>query len=131
MEKNKTVTVFLILAALIGLSIGGGLLFLPAQLQADNGIILSGASDFSETRAPGSAIFFAAIFSVISIFQVRLRRTALIIMSLFFLSYGLGRLLSLILDGMPAQGLFYAMIGELIMGAFAVILLIKIKPLKE
>ena len=48
-------------------------------------------------------------------------------MALFFLAYGFGRLLSLVLDGMPAPGLFYAMIGELVMGFLAVIVLAKMK----
>ena len=125
--KNKIVTGFLILAGLIGLFVGGGLLFFPAQLQADNGIILSSASHFSEARAPGAAIFSAAIFAFISVFRTNWRHTALIIMALFFLAYGFGRLFSLILDGMPASGLFYAMIGELVMGVLALIVLNKVK----
>ena len=131
MNNDKIVKGFLILAGLIGLFVGGGLLFFPDQLQADNGIMLSSASHFSETRAPGSAIFSAAIFALISIFRVHWRRTALIIMALFFLAYGFGRLLSLALDGMPASGLFYAMIGELVMGILAVIILAKKKVATE
>lgn len=123
---NKTFeTGYLVIAGLIGISVGGGLLFFPAQLQADNGIVLSSASHFSEARAPGAAIFVAGIFPFISLFRTHWRRTALLVLSLFFLSYGLGRLLSLMIDGMPASGLFYAMIGELIMGAIAGLLLIK------
>ncbi|MEL7121306.1 MAG: DUF4345 domain-containing protein [Bacteroidota bacterium] len=125
--NNKIESAFLILAGIIGLFVGGGLLFFPAQLQGDNGIILTSASHFSEARAPGAAMFSAAIFAFISVFRTNWRRTALIIMSLFFLSYGLGRLLSLILDGMPAQGLFYAIIVELIMGMLAIIVLVRMK----
>ena len=125
MGNNRTETGFLILAGLVGLFVGGGLLFFPAIIQADNGIILTSASHFSETRAPGAAIFSAAIFTFISIFRKQWRSTALIILALFFLAYGFGRLLSLILDGFPATGLFYAMIGELIMGILAVAILIK------
>ena len=131
MNNNKIVTGFLILACLIGFFVGGGLLFFPAQLQADNGIILSSASHFSEARAPGAAIFSAAIFAFISIFRADWRRTALTIMALFFLAYGFGRLVSLVLDGMPAPGLFYAMIGELVMGVLAVIVLAKMKVTTE
>ena len=125
--KNKIVSVFLILAGIIGLYVGIGLVFYPAQLQADNGIILSSASHFSEARAPGASIFLAAIFALISVFRANWRRTALIIMAIFFLSYGFGRLLSLVLDGMPSSGLFYAMIGELVMGILAIIVLTRMK----
>ena len=125
--NTNIVTTFLIITGLIGLFVGGGLLLFPSQLQADNGIILSGASHFSETRAPGAAIFSAAILAFMSLYFVHWRRTALIIMTLFFLSYGLGRVLSLALDGMPSEGLFYAMIGELIMGVLALVILFKME----
>ena len=127
MNNNKIVMGFLILAGLTGLFVGGGLLFFPAQLQADNGIILPSASHFSEARAPGAAIFSAAVLAFISLFWAHWRYPVLILMALLFLAYGSGRLLSLVLDGMPAPGLFYAMIGELIMGVVAIILLIKMK----
>lgn len=128
MSNLKIEASFLTIAGLIGLFVGGSLLFFPAQLQADNGIILSSASHFSEARAPGAAIFCTAILAFISVFRISWRQTALILMALFFLAYGFGRLLSLFLDGMPTQGLFYAMIGELIMGVFALIILSKMNP---
>ncbi|WP_299557157.1 DUF4345 domain-containing protein [Seonamhaeicola sp.] len=127
MNNNKIVTAFLILAGLTGLFVGGGLLFFPAQLQADNGIILSCASHFSEARAPGAAILSASVFIFFSVFRTNWRKSAIGLAALFFLSYGTGRLLSLILDGKPADGLFYAMIGELIIGIIALIFLKKVK----
>lgn len=126
--KNNTITLsFLIIAGLIGLYVGGSLLFFPAQLQADNGIVLSTASHFSEARAPGAAIFGASILAFISIFKTTLRKSALGLMTLFFTTYGLGRLLSVIIDGLPADGLYYAMYGELIMGILAGMLYLKAK----
>ncbi len=127
MNNSKLTTVFLILAGLIGLYVGGFLTFFPAELQAQSNIIVQNASHFSETRAPGTAILAASIIMVLSIFKTQLRRLSLTFAALFFLSYGIGRLLSLIVDGMPAEGLFYAMIGELVIGLFALILLLKTK----
>lgn len=124
--KSHTVTnLFLGIAALVGLYVGGSLLFFPAQLQADNGIVLSTASHFSEARAPGAAIFGASILALLSLFKGALKKPALGLMALFFTMYGLGRLLSVALDGIPAEGLYYAMYGELIMGAIAGFLLYK------
>ncbi len=110
MKHSKAVVVFLILAGLIGLYVGGSLVFFPAQLQAQSGIVISNASHFSETRAPGAAILSASILMVLGIFRSSWRLIAVFISALFFLSYGLGRLLSLALDGMPAEGLFYTLI---------------------
>lgn len=126
--NNTLVVAFLVLAALIGLYVGIGLVFTPAEMQAQSQIILGdNASHFSETRAPGMAILSASLFAILAVFRLNLRKTALTIMALFFLSYGLGRLLSLALDGMPADGLFYAMIGELFMGVLAFVVLLRLK----
>lgn len=122
MKKNTITLVFLVLAVLTGFYVGGSLLFFPAQLQAESGISLSSASQFSEARAPGAAIFAASMIALLSLFKVSLRKSALGLMTLFFTAYGLGRLLSVVLDGVPADGLYYAMYGELIMGVLAGVL---------
>jgi hypothetical protein len=123
--KSKILIPFLAIGALIGLYVGGGLLFFPVELQSGNGIALPTASHFSETRAPGAAIFVASIIAVLSLFWASLRKTALTLLALFFSSYGLARLISLVLDGIPAPGLYYAMYGELLMGGIAIILLLQ------
>jgi hypothetical protein len=85
--------------------------------------VLENASAFSEARAPGMAILTASVFILLGAFKTSLMKLSLILSSLFFLSYGFGRLLSLAMDGMPSDGLFYAMFGELAAGAIALILL--------
>jgi hypothetical protein len=123
MTTTKGISIFLFIASLIGLYVGISLTFMPAELQAQNNIVLENASAYSEARAPGMAILAASVFILIGAFKSSLMKFSLILSSLFFLSYGFGRLLSLALDGMPADGLFYAMFGELAVGTIAVILL--------
>lgn len=127
MNDSKVVTIFLVLAGLIGFYVGGSLLFFPAELQAQSDIIIANASHFSETRAPGAAIVSASTIILIGIFRSSWRPLSVLLIALFFLSYGGGRLLSLVLDGMPAAGLFYAMIGELIIGMIALFMVVKMK----
>ena len=129
MSNSKSTTIFLVIAGIIGLYVGIGLTFFPVELQEGNGIMLPSASHFSETRAPGAAILSASMFILISIVKTSLRRNALGLSALFFLSYGFGRLLSVVFDGIPAEGLFYAMFGELILGAIALLLFMKTKPM--
>lgn len=129
--NNKIVIGFLMLAGLIGLFVGGGLAFFPAQLQTDNGIILSSASHFSEARAPGATILVASCIILTGAFRQSLWKFSLSLSALFFLSYGSGRLLSLVMDGRPADGLFYAMIGEFMVGAIAAVLLMKTRSLSN
>ena len=117
MNNSKAVNALLFLAGIVGLYVGGGLLFFPAELQAQSNIIIGdNPSQISEARAPGAAILSAAIIILIGVFREGWRHISLVLTALFFLSYGFGRALSLILDGMPAQGLFIAMIVEFIIG---------------
>lgn len=127
MNHSKVISVFLVLAGIIGLYVGINLVFFPVELQAQSNIVIRSASHFSETRAPGASILSASILILIGAFRKGWKSISLLITSLFFLSYGIGRLISLFLDGMPAVGLFYAMIGELFIGVIALILLYKTK----
>ncbi|WP_281615006.1 DUF4345 domain-containing protein [Flammeovirga sp. SubArs3] len=123
MNISKSSSILLFLSGIIGLYVGGSLVFFPEWLQVQSGIFLdNNPSHFSETRAPGTAILSASIFILVAVFKNEYRKLALGLTTLFFLSYGLGRLLSLFLDGMPAEGLFYAMIGEIAIGLSALIL---------
>lgn len=132
MNTPKVVSVLLVLAGIIGVYVGGGLVFYPVELQAQSEIFISdNASQLSETRAPGAAILSASIIVLIGAFRTNWTYIALVLTALFFLSYGVGRLLSLVLDGMPAQGLLYAMIGEFLIGILALIALIKVKRTVE
>ena len=127
MNNSKIIKVLLVLAGIIGIYVGGSLLFFPAELQAQSNIIINNPSQFSEARAPGAAIFSASFIILLGVFREGWRYIALIIATLFFLSYGFGRMLSLILDGMPAQGLFIAMFLELFVGLLTLIALFKVK----
>jgi hypothetical protein len=123
MKNSKGTVAFLIIASIIGLYVGGSLAFWPAELQIQNNIVLDSASAFSEARAPGMAILSASVFILFGAFKPNLTKFSLILTALFFLSYGFGRLLSLGLDGRPADGLYYAMYGEIIVGLIALVIL--------
>ena len=111
---------------MIGIYVGGGLLFFPIQFQAQSHIVIGdNISQLSETRAPGAAVFFTSIVILLGVFWARWMETSLLLSALFFLSYGFGRMLSLLMDGMPDQALFGAMIIELFIGFLALILLMR------
>jgi len=130
MISNKVITVFLIIAGLIGLSVGVGLAFFPDATHAQYGIFISGnVSQLSETRATGMSISIISIIILIGAFMVRLRYTALVLSTVVFLSYGIGRLFSLAIDGIPSQGLLVAMVIELLIGVIAFLVLRGLKSL--
>lgn len=124
MKNSKAVKAFLMLSSIIGLYVGGGLLFFPVSFQAESQIVLGdNISLLSDTRAPGAAIFFSSILILLGVFRERWSYLSLLLSSLIYLSYGIGRMLSLVLDGFPAQGLFIAMFLELLLGLWGLILL--------
>lgn len=128
MNSSKRIIGFLMLASIIGFYVGVNLVFFPAEFQAESNIILgTNASHFSETRAPGVVILSTSLIILIGVLRTKWQYTSLLLSAIFYLSYGVGRLLSLVLDGMPAEILFYAMIGELVIGIIALILLRKMK----
>ncbi|MEZ5017216.1 MAG: DUF4345 domain-containing protein [Flavipsychrobacter sp.] len=128
MNSNKLTSLFLVIAGLIGLAVGVGLTFFPVSMQAQYDIIMQGnVSQLSEIRAPGLSILSISVIILIGAFRVRWRYIALLLSALVFLSYGVGRLLSLALDGIPAQGLMVAMLVELIIGLLALLALRKVK----
>ncbi|NME71820.1 DUF4345 domain-containing protein [Flammeovirga aprica] len=127
MKNSKIIAVFLSLSAIVGLYVGGNLLFSPAALQAEHGIIIESASQFNETRAPGAALLFSTFFIILGVFKLSWRKNALFLAALLFNAYGFGRLLSYFVDGRPADGLVDAMIGEFIFGFIALFFYIKTK----
>lgn len=126
MNSNKVTRVFLVLAGLIGLSVGVGLAFTPVVMQAQYGIVIApnNISQLSETRAPGMGLLAISTIILIGAFRAGWRYLALQLSGIVFLSYGIGRLLSLAVDGMPDEGLLMAMAIELLVGIFAFIILV-------
>lgn len=53
-------------------------------------------------------------------FLAKLTFTSVVVASLLYLSYGLSRILGMVVDGMPAQGLVQAAVLELVVGVACV-----------
>ena len=59
-----------------------------------------------------------AIFWTLALFRQQFLKPALISHMLFMIGLGLGRSLSVILDGRPSQLLYFGVFGELLLGAY-------------
>jgi hypothetical protein len=57
---------------------------------------------------------------VLGIFKASYLKTALITNVVFMLGLGLGRLISIILDGIPTLVYLFGMVGELLLGAYGI-----------
>ena len=119
--KNRFTLVFLSLSGLLLLAIGGTILLAPHALHATNGIALGNdPSLLSEIRAPGGLLTASAVLILIGAFRRPLRFLATVLTVLVYGSFGLARLLGVVLDGVPSSGLVGSTTIELIVAAIGI-----------
>ena len=117
--KNSLTVTYLVLAGLLLLTIGGTLILAPHAFHGGNGVVLGDNPNLlSEIRAPGGILVSSAIIILIGAFRAPLRLRAVQLTTLVYGSFGVPRLVSIALDGLPASSIVAAMALEL---AFALI----------
>ena len=114
---NRAIAMFptglLALAGLVAMWIGATFLISPASFSANNGVpITAGASQLSELRANGAQLLSFGILIGLGIFRQRWRETSLVVASSLFGAYFFGRVVSLVVDGVPSSGLQQAAVVE-------------------
>lgn len=123
MNATRTQRAILTVAGLVLAAVGSALLFAPEAMHGSNGVDLGGdASLLSEVRAPAGALLVLGVLVVAGAFVSRLTLPAAMIATAVYLAYGLSRLLSLALDGIPAPGLVVAAGLEIALGATTAVL---------
>jgi hypothetical protein len=124
MEKSKLVKALLVVSGISGIAIGGALLVYPVAFEASAGIHLEeNVNMLSEVRAPGGALLVAGILMLSGAFISTLTHTSVVLATVFFLSYGFSRVLSILVDGVPTSSLVMATIAEIIIGILGVYIL--------
>ena len=122
--KTKFVAMFTFVCGLILLGVGGAILLTPEAFHASNGIALqTNASLMSEIRAPGGLLFASGLLITVGSFRHKLRSQAVILATLVYGTFGVARLPSMALDGMPSKGIVGATAIELIVAAIGLALL--------
>lgn len=130
MKKSLTV-IFLFLSGILLLVIGGTILLLPHVFYANDGILLGNdPSLLSEIRASGGLLAGSSLVILFGTFRPNLRSLAMILTVLVYGSFGISRLLGMVLDGMPSDGLIIATAIELIVAAIG-LLILYYQPLAE
>lgn len=114
MKNSKILKLLLLASGLIAIGIGGAILFTPASFYAIYGIELANdASLASEIRAPGGALLVTGMLMLVGVFVEKFALASTVIVTAVYSSYGLSRLLSMAVDGMPDSGLVEAAAFEL------------------
>lgn len=126
MKNSKVLKTILFISGLIATGVGGAILFMPAVFYATYGIELGGGNSLlNEIRAPGGALLASGIFIMLGAFVAKLTFTSAVVSTLLYLPYGLSRVLSMAIDGMPAEGLVQAAVLEIVIGLVGVFVLAK------
>lgn len=126
MKNSKILKLILMIAGLIGMGVGGAILFVPVAFHATTGIALgSDASLLSEIRAPGGALLVFGMLIITGAFVANLRLIATLVAAMLYISYGFSRILSMVIDGMPDTGLVQVTVLEIVIGLVCCFALIK------
>jgi len=126
MKTSKALKTILLISGLIASAIGATILFAPDAFYASYGIELGGnLSLLNEIRASGGALLTSGLLIMSGAFVDKLTYTATVVSTLLYLSYGLSRIMSIAIDGMPVEGLIQAAALELIIGLVCIFALVK------
>ena len=123
MKNSKVLNIFLVVSGLLLTFIGGAQLFIPVAMKAGSGIDIAGNVDvLNDTRAAMGLVLSLGILTALGAFLPKLKFTSALISPMVFLSMGIGRVLSMLVDGMPVDGLVKATGLEFVLGIAGVVL---------
>ena len=109
-------------AGITALGIGALILITPYPFYASYGIVLdTNPSLLSELRAPGAALTAFGAVMLAGIVRPALRQTAVVAALTVFLAFPAGRVLGLVVDGMPSSGILGALVLELVIAALCLV----------
>ena len=125
MKNSLLLKIVLFITGLIIAGIGGAVLFTPIGFHAASGIILGDDTNLmNEIRAPGGALLASGSLIIAGAFFAALTFTSTLVATLLYLSYGLSRVYSMAIDGLPDVTLLQATGLEIAIGlicAFALV----------
>ena len=123
MKTSTALKAYLVASGLLLTFIGGSTLALPVQMKGGSGIEIAGnISVINDTRAASALLLAVALISLSGAFKKKLTYTSSLMSFVLFLSLGLGRVISILVDGMPVDGLVKATGLEFILGIIGAIL---------
>ena len=127
--RHLITRIILGLSGLLASGIGGFILFAPHMFFAQNNILLGDdPSLLSEIRGPGGVLLVAGLIMIAGSVLKRFTYAGLITATIVFGMYGASRFIGLVLDGSPSSSLVWAMIIELVIGLYALIILTRERP---
>lgn len=128
MQNSKVLKAILAIAGLMFVAVGIFSMFSPESFVARNGASLgNNLSLLNDYRGSGGLIFGAGLIILLGVIHSRMAFTSTVVATVLFLTFGIGRAISVFTDGMPAEGLMKAMVVEIIVGLLGAFALIKFR----
>jgi len=116
----------LFIAGIIAFGIGVAELFFPIRFHAGSGIALGdNVNLLNEMRAPGGTMLVMGIIILLGAFSSAFRVSSAVLATVLYLAYGLSRLYSIAVDGMPDTLLVQATALEIAIGLICALALAK------
>jgi hypothetical protein len=117
MKNTIWVKLVLAVSGVVAVGIGLSILLGAKAFYASSGIILGdNSSQLSEIKAPAMVLLAFGTAMLGAVFISRIREFALMSAAMLYLSYGLGRVFSMVSDGVPHTNIQMAMGIELAIG---------------
>lgn len=115
----------LLMAGMVAMGIAVTILFAPEAFYAAYGIELAGNTNLTnELKAPAGVLLVAGLLMLAGVFRAQLTNVSLTAAAAIYLPYGLSRLLSISIDGVPDSGLVGAAVFEIAVGAVCLLALL-------
>ena len=131
--KNSTVLKSILsISSLVVIGVGGTILLMPvAFYDAANDVDLGGQINLlNEIRAGGGGLLVLGILILSGAFVKKLTFSSIVISIGLYFSYGIARILSMMLDGMPSGGIVVTTVAEILIGLLGVFALVKYREPK-
>jgi len=114
----------------IAVTIAVAILFAPAMFYAGYGIDVTGDVTLAnELKAPAGALLAAGLIMFAGAFRRELAVVSLTTAAIVYLSYGLSRLTSIAIDGVPHSDMVNAAGVELVIGAICLLTLLQVRQI--
>ena len=123
-----TARLILVTSGLIAVAIAATILFAPGAFYAGYGIDVSGNSTLAnELKAPAGTLLIAGLMMFAGVIRTRFALASLTVASVVYLSYGLSRVISIALDGVPHSGMVGAAAIEIVIGVICLSMLLRVR----
>jgi len=125
-----TAPLVLLGSGLVAVAIAVAILFAPVTFYAGYGIDVTGDTTLAnELKAPAGVLLVAGLVMFAGAFRRKLAVASLTTAAVVYLSYGLSRVMSIAIDGVPHSGIVNAAAVELVIGATCLLSLLQVRKL--